>query len=746
MAEKKINRYEIQRELGRGGMATVYLAYDPRFEREVALKSLPRYFAHEEDFQARFQREARILARLEHYAIVPVYDYGEDESPYLVMRYMRGGTLKNRLQKGPQTLSETLQILERIGDALDKAHEKGIIHRDLKPDNILFDDDNRAYLSDFGIVKLAESSQAFTKTGGILGTPAYMSPEQASGSREIDGRSDIYALGVILYEMLTGKAPYHADTPVGLILAHVNEPVPQILEANPNLPPGCEDVIQRAMAKNPDHRYSSALEMVAALRAIEAGNSTTITTAPAAAGSEKTVVDEAPGATVAGATWQGGSSTMATPTAAGGTQVSSVAQGGPPPPPPGQSTSAESGSGRPFNPWLLAGIAVIALALLGFGAVALLGGNGDDSGTNGGNDDDVIAAAIDATRTVEAAQAEATARMEGAVAATLDYQATLAAEAEAQQQATAAAGETATGQAIVAATASAVPTETPTPTLTPSPTPAGGGARIGFDSDRDGQRELYVMNNDGSQQTRLTVNPATDADPEWSPDGTLIVFNSDRDGFPDGNPEVYVMSEDGRFEARLTESESRDWATVWSPDGSKIAFASDRDGEFEIYVMNADGSDLVQLTNNDIIDTFPSFSPDGTQIVFERVMSQANGAPRNIVVISLDGSYEQQLTEDGSINQYPSWSPDGTRIAFTSNRTGDREIFVMNVDGSNPVQLTDAPGLDTHPVWSPDGTRIAFGSRRDDNYEVYVMNADGSDQRNLSNNPAAEDVFPFWIP
>ncbi len=200
MAPEKIGRYQILSKLGQGGMATVYLAHDPRFGRDVAIKILPAYFEHEADFAARFEREAKTLASLEHTAIVPVYDYGKENSPYLVMRFMKGGTLKKKLADGALPAAEVIAIMERIGDALDQAHARGIIHRDLKPDNVLFDEYNRAYLSDFGIVKLADSSTGFTKTGNIVGTPAYMSPEQASGLKDITSRSDLYTLGVILYE------------------------------------------------------------------------------------------------------------------------------------------------------------------------------------------------------------------------------------------------------------------------------------------------------------------------------------------------------------------------------------------------------------------------------------------------------------------------------------------------------------------------------------------------------------------
>lgn len=272
MNPEKIGRYEIKSELGRGGMATVYRAYDPRFEREVALKVLPREFMHDANFRVRFEREAKTIASLEHPAIVPVYDVGEDDNqPYFVMRLMPGGSLSDVISKGPISLREAARIMNRLGPALDEAHAKGIIHRDLKPGNILFDRTNEPYVSDFGIAKIAQSQGSTVTGGAIIGTPAYMSPEQAQGD-PLDGRSDIYALGVILYEMLAGAQPYQATTPMAVVVKHITDPIPHILDWNPSLPAGIETIIEKAMAKNPDQRFSTAGEMAIALNALAQGN------------------------------------------------------------------------------------------------------------------------------------------------------------------------------------------------------------------------------------------------------------------------------------------------------------------------------------------------------------------------------------------------------------------------------------------------------------------------------------------
>jgi serine/threonine protein kinase len=268
MAPKTIARYEIQSEIGRGGMATVYLANDPNFERKVAIKLVSINLQENPVFRTRFEREARLIARIEHPAIVPVYDFGEQEKqPYLVMRYMAGGSLSEKIGGQMMSLEDAARIFSQIAPALDAVHAQGIVHRDLKPGNILFDDFGNAAIGDFGIAHLNDATIDLTGSA-LIGTPAYMSPEQVQGDKKLDGRSDVYALGVILFEMLTGQSPFRATTPMSVALKHLTEPIPSILSLRSDLPANIDFVLKKALAKDREIRYATASDMAQALQTV----------------------------------------------------------------------------------------------------------------------------------------------------------------------------------------------------------------------------------------------------------------------------------------------------------------------------------------------------------------------------------------------------------------------------------------------------------------------------------------------
>jgi formylglycine-generating enzyme required for sulfatase activity/tRNA A-37 threonylcarbamoyl transferase component Bud32 len=264
---KELGKYEILEEIGRGGFAVVYKARDTTLDRIVALKVLRPDVAEDNTFVQRFKQEARTAAGLYHPHIITIYEVGEEAGQhYLAMAFLPGQTLDERLAAAeePLPLAQTVSIVEQVASALDAIHQRGLVHRDIKPTNIIVDGAGQATILDFGIVRAADGTQ-LTTTGAVMGTPQYMSPEQAEG-KEIDHRSDIYSLGVVAYQMYTGQAPFDAVSPLVVLRLHADKPPPAPRELNPQLPIEVEQVLLKALAKKRDERYQSAGELAGDLR------------------------------------------------------------------------------------------------------------------------------------------------------------------------------------------------------------------------------------------------------------------------------------------------------------------------------------------------------------------------------------------------------------------------------------------------------------------------------------------------
>lgn len=263
---EQIGPYVLERRLGQGGMAAVYKGYHQQLDRHVAIKVMLSTYETDNNFVSRFTREAQIVARLEHPHIVPVYDFNQhDGLPYLVMKYIEGKTLKQRMMKAALPLEEILSLTRTLADALTYAHKQGVLHRDIKPSNILIDQNYVPYLTDFGLARISQAGESTLSADMLLGTPHYIAPEQARGEKQLDGRTDIYSFGVVLYEMLVGQVPFTGDTPYAIIHNHIFTPLPLPSRINPEIPLEVEAVLAKALAKHPQDRYETAYQLSSAL-------------------------------------------------------------------------------------------------------------------------------------------------------------------------------------------------------------------------------------------------------------------------------------------------------------------------------------------------------------------------------------------------------------------------------------------------------------------------------------------------
>ncbi len=291
---KDVGGYRIISQIGQGGMATVFKAYQASLDRYVAVKVMPPYYAEQDDtFLKRFRQEAKAIASLRHPNILIVIDYGEeDETTYIVMEFVEGGTLTEIMGK-PMAPDQILGLTDQVAAALHYAHEQGVVHRDIKPSNILLPKPDWPLLTDFGLAKIVGGSQ-LTQSGTVAGTPAYMSPEQGRGEK-VDSRSDIYSLGIVLYEMATGVVPFHAETPMAVVVKHIIDPLPLPRSKNPELSEGIERVILKSLSKDPDDRFQDTEQMAKALkeavRELPAGVAEVVPAVPTA--QVTTMVDEA---------------------------------------------------------------------------------------------------------------------------------------------------------------------------------------------------------------------------------------------------------------------------------------------------------------------------------------------------------------------------------------------------------------------------------------------------------------------
>lgn len=665
MTPREIGRYLVEGMLGEGGMASVYRAYDPQFSRRVAIKMLAPQYASDPQLRRRFVREAQTVAALEHPAIVPVYDYGEQMGqPYLVMRLLSGGSLIDRLELGALSPAGAVRILERLAPALDFAHGQGVIHRDLKPGNILFDHNGLPYLSDFGIVKVMQGETLdLTGVGLVVGTPLYMSPEQASGSERIDGRSDVYSLGVILYEMLTGRLPFEADTPLATAMLHMLEPPPDILRARPDLPAGMREVTYRVLAKSPDVRYQTAGALVEDLQAALDGRMLATPPMPLPAVSQA--------------------------------RTEQAAHTLVPPVPVSAYTAAQPVSVRPESAadsgrrWLLPAAAIVVLSciLLSLGGWAVAGW---------------LDRQVNSTPVVEIKPPP--------VVQTVPAGATEAVT------------ETPTPEPVGVATVTPLPEATlpvvdnaeqltSGPALEYQPMLSPDGSTLAYFSNETGTWKVYVRDMATGKTQGLIEGDMEGHHPHFAPNRDRIVFTSN----PNGNYDIYTMNLDGSDWEQLTDQSGSDTYPSFNTEGNRIVFMSRRGQDWGVYTMNINGNNERAVVDTAAMETFPVFHPDSRRIVFQ---SNQDGN-HEIYIVALDGTDLVRLTRHNARDANPFVSPDGAWIVFETDRDGNYEIYAMRTDGSELRNLTNHPANDQIPSISPDGQWLLFQSNRSGSVDLY---------------------------
>ena len=708
------DRYRLERELGQGGMATVYLAEDLKHSRKVAIKVLRPELAAVLGPE-RFLREIETTANLRHPHILPLFDSGSAWGPdmsgpnnylYYVMPLVEGESLRDRLDREKQLpIEDALRIAREVADALSYAHGRGVIHRDIKPENILLEG-GHALVADFGIARALTGAGAerLTDTGLAVGTPAYMSPEQAAGERDIDGRSDLYALGCALYEMLAGQPPFSGPTVESIVRQHLTAPPPPITQLRPAVSATIAAALERALAKNPADRFSPVGQFAEALSAPQAAG---VPASPGFSPRQKLIA----ALVVLGVL------------AAAVLLVRRVGRGDSPLA-IGQTMQVTRDPGLEIDPALSPDGSLVAYAAGQAARTQIFVRQ-----VGGGR---TIALTSDSTQGYRWPRWSP----DGSQIA---YQ----------------------GNAGIAV----VPALGGQPRLVVRLAPQAAGSittaftRImGFAWSPDGRRfayctssgEIMVVPIDGGAPISLTgirdVHSLA-----WSPDGKRLAGVTGNAAFMfggaylgnEGPSAIWTIPLDGSAATRVTDNQHLNMSPQWSPDGRHLFWVSDRGGSRDIYRVRLDKKGVAagqaeRLTTGADAHTI-SLSADGRRLAYARFRTFSNiwsipvptGRP-----VSIAGA--RPVTTGDQTIETISLSPDGRRLAFDSDRNGNADIYTMPVGGGEPTQLTTDSVSDYSPAWSPDGRQIAFHSLRTGNRDLYTMDGDGSGLVQRTSTPSEE--------
>jgi Tol biopolymer transport system component len=703
----QVGPYRVVGLLGRGGMGFVYEAEDPKLGRHVALKVLPPGL-DTEDRRRRFEREARTLAALHHPGIVHVYSIEESAGArYIAMERVYGRTLAERIEPGGLSLPQLLDVAIPLADALAAAHARGVIHRDLKPANVMVTDDGHVKVLDFGVAKwrpeLQADVSAATHQGIVVGTASYMSPEQAEG-REVDHRTDVFSLGVILFQIGTGELPFRGSSAASVISSLLNDTPPSVTDLQPRLPSALSRIVKRCLAKDKDRRYPSALEVRNDLEELRRGLATGSLT-PAARRRRVTIAAAAGVAALLAA-------------------LAFLREGpGPAPPVVGTFAAATSAPGPEFFPSLSPDGQFVAYAGRDRGRWAIyllrVGGQRANNLTAEWASDDVQPAFSPDGATV----AFRSSRDGGGIFVM-----------------------GATGES-----ARRIVDRGWNPSWSPDGREVAFATHPIFDTpfDRPNPSELWAVSLADGRTRRITRDDAVQ--PAWSPNGRRIAFWGLEKG--GSRRDIWTVPAGGGPAVAVTADEAVDWSPAWSPDGGHLYFSSDRGGSMNLWRVAIDETsgrvrgEPERVTTPSAFAHHASFARGGRRLAYvstavEQELERVGFDPRAGRVTG----EPQPLARDLRRLALPHVSPDGEWVVYSQTEPQE-DLLLSRIDGSERRRLTRDAYRDRGPRFSPDGQRIAFYSNRGGHYEVWTVARDGSDLRQLTRDPERRNArYPIWSP